>query len=126
MVLAVTAGMRKTQQIIEGGGRYITIFSLFKRSSDAFMSLFKDEPIPYEEMVEIEGRLTTLENNIAATKEILERWKMQLNLIKKLLGDLELNILESRKESFMMELGNFNRNTTLNESLEKEDLEDTP
>lgn len=90
------------------------------------MSLFKDDPIPHEEMVEIENRLTKLENTLSTNKEMVESWKLKLKLIKKLLGDLELNILESRKENFMMEFGSFNRNINPDEAVEKEDLDDSP
>ncbi|HWP48050.1 MAG TPA: hypothetical protein VNM22_12870 [Candidatus Limnocylindrales bacterium] len=88
------------------------------------MSLFRDESMSHEEMVEIESRLTKLESSLTASREMLEKWRAQVNLIKKLLGDLELSIRESRKESFMMDFGSLNRDVNLSESLEKEDIED--
>jgi hypothetical protein len=79
----------------------------------------------HEELLELDSRLTKLENSLAASRELLEKWKAQMNLIKKLLGDLELSIRESRKESFMMDFGGLNRDVNLNQSLDKEeDLED--
>lgn len=90
------------------------------------MSLFKDDSIPHEEMAEIENRLTRLENAFATNRELLEEWKLKLKSIKKLLSDLELNILENRKEGFMMEFRDFNRKVSSSETMEKEDLEDTP
>jgi hypothetical protein len=94
------------------------------RSSEVFMSLFRDESIPYEEMVEIDNKLTKMESNLKTTRDYLEKWKAQLSLIKKLMGDMELSILESRKENFMMEFGGFNRNVNLNEQMEKEGIEE--
>lgn len=88
------------------------------------MSLFRDESIPYEEMVEIDNKLTKMESNLKTTRDYLEKWKAQLSLIKKLMGDMELSILESRKENFMMEFGGFNRNVNLNEQMEKEGIEE--
>jgi uncharacterized coiled-coil protein SlyX len=88
------------------------------------MSLFRDESMSHEEMMEIESRLTKLESSLTASREMLEKWRAQVNLIKKLLGDLELSIRESRKESFMMDFGSLNRDVNLSESLEKEDIED--
>lgn len=89
------------------------------------MSLFRDESMSHEELLELDSRLTKLENSLAASRELLEKWKAQMNLIKKLLGDLELSIRESRKESFMMDFGGLNRDVNLNQSLDKEeDLED--
>lgn len=78
----------------------------------------------HEEMMEIESRLTKLESSLTASREMLEKWRVQVNLIKKLLGDLELSIRESRKESFMMDFGSLNRDVNLSESLGKEDIED--
>ncbi len=88
------------------------------------MSLFRDESMSHEEMMEIESRLTKLESSLTASREMLEKWRVQVNLIKKLLGDLELSIRESRKESFMMDFGSLNRDVNLSESLGKEDIED--